>query len=218
METFFGKIGNEVKKFFKKDPTGHDFYHIKRTFDLAINLQKKEGGDKLVIGAAALLHDIHRYRERNAKKLLDVKGSLDGVRKILEKTKFPKDKISAVLHCIKHHEAYSFTKGGKKGETKEALILQDADNLDAMGAIGIARCFTFGGAHKVPLWIPEKETKERYYKPYQLATSSIHHFYDKLLKLKDNMNTKTARKIAEKRHKYMKEFLDRFFKEWGGKL
>jgi uncharacterized protein len=119
------------------------------------------------------------------------------------------------MFCIKNHEVYDWRKTKKK-ISKEAQILQDADRLDAIGAIGIARCFTFGGWYGRSIWNPNEKPKI-YTKFTKTKKSSITHFYEKLLRLKDDMNTKTGRKIAEKRHKFMELYLKEFFKEWEGK-
>ena len=99
----------------------------------------------------------------------------------------------------------------------ETLILQDADNLDAIGAIGIGRTFSFGGAYKITMWIPDKPFDRQNFDESEKDPSIIHHFYSKLLKLKANMNTETAKKMADERHKFMKLFLQEFFDEWNGK-
>ncbi|MBR9679132.1 MAG: hypothetical protein GON13_02585 [Nanoarchaeota archaeon] len=117
------------------------------------------------------------------------------------------------MHCVEVHDHYNFTKEGNKAETIEAKIIQDADNLDGLGAIGIERAFAFGGAHNISMW-KENISKNEFYKVENLNNSTIEHFYDKLLKLKDNMNTKTAKKLAVSRHRFMLKFLKQFFREW----
>ena len=213
-QTMFEKIKKEVEKLFRysKDPS-HDFYHTLRVFKLSLFLQRKEGGDKLVIEASALLHDLHQVLSQKHKKYFGGEDSLKEAERILKKINFPKEKISKVLHCIKVHDHYNFTKEGNEVETIEAKIIQDADNLDGLGAIGIGRTFAFGGSHNNFMWegnIPKNEI----YKVEKLDNNTIAHFYNKLLKLKDNMNTKTGKKLAKKRHKFMLKFLKQFFKEW----
>ena len=122
-----------------------------------------------------------------------------------------------VLHCIEFHEEYDFSEKGKTVSDIETLIVQDADNLDAIGAIGIGRTFMFHGSKGDPMWIPEKSfDRERYDESVEDITP-IHHFKHKLLKLKENMNTETAKKMANERHKFMELFLQEFFDEWNGK-
>ncbi len=216
MEEIISKLENEIKKTFSSESSGHDIYHLKRVLNLALHIQKKEGGDKLVIGISAFLHDIHRIIQIETGKYCTPKDSLPIVKKILEKIDIPKDKIERILHCIEFHEEYSFSNQGKTVNDIETLILQDADNLDAIGAIGIGRTFAFGGTYKRLMWIPEIPFDRKTFDEPELDPSTVHHFYSKLLKLKENMNTKTAKKMALERHKFMKIFLDEFFKEWNG--
>ena len=210
----FEMIKKEVEKLFRysKDPS-HDFYHTLRVFKLPLFLQRKEGGDKPVVGASALLHDLHQALAQKYKKYFSGKDSLMEAERILKKIKFPEEKISNVLHCVEVHDHYNFTKEGNEAETIEAKIIQDADNLDGLGAIGIGRTFVFGGSHNVLMWKGDI-SRNKYYKVEKLNDSTIEHFYDKLLKLKDNMNTKTGKRLAKRRHKFMLKFLKQFFKEW----
>jgi len=218
MEPIFSAIEQEVRSLFSSDTTGHDFFHLKRVFNIALTIQAKEGGELLVVGASALVHDVHRLMQDESKKYYGPKESLQKVKQILEKAGFPQKLIPNVLHCVEFHEEYSFTKEGKTVSDIETLILQDADNLDAIGAIGVARTFSFGASHGVPFWTPEKPFDRVHYAEAEKDPSTIHHFYSKLLKLKDNFSTPTARKMALKRHKFMETYLKQFFAEWDGKV
>ncbi len=200
------------------DSSGHDMHHAWRVFNLAMKLIESEGGDELVVGAAALTHDAHRVMKAESGHFVSPGDSLPTVERILREAGFPEDKIASVLHCVELHEEYGFEKDGREADTIELKVIQDADNLDAIGAVGVARCFVFGGAHGVALWNPEVEEQQEHYDKTKLAPSSIHHFYDKLFRLKDNMNTSTAKKMAEGRHEYMVGFAERFKKEWKGEL
>lgn len=211
------QLEEEIKELFHKESSGHDIYHLKRTLNNALVLQEKEGGDKLIIAVSSLLHDVHRIIQKETGKFCSPKDSLPKVKEILNKTKLFKEQKERILHCIEYHEEYNFSENGKTVNDIETLILQDADNLDAIGAIGIGRTFSFGGANKVTMWIPEKSFNRHTFSEFEKDLSTIHHFYSKLLKLKDNMNTKTAKKIADKRHKFMELFLKEFFDEWNGK-
>lgn len=211
------KLEQEIKHLFGAENTGHDIYHLKRTFNLAMRLQKKEGGDKLVIAIAAFLHDIHRIIQKETNKFCSPEDSLPKIKEILGKVSLAHDTVDKVLHCIEFHEEYDFSKTGKTVRDIETLIIQDADNLDAIGAVGIARAFVFGGAHNIPIWVPEIPFARENYDESINDPSEIHHFYSKLLRLKDNMNTKTAKKIAQKRHKFLENYLKQLFKEWEGK-
>lgn len=216
MEKIINKIEKEIKWLFSSEGSGHDLYHLKRVLNIANYLQKKEGGDKTVIAVGAFLHDMHRIIGKETGKFCSPKDSLPKIREIIDKTKLTIEQKDKILHCIEYHEEYNFSKKGKTVSDIETLIIQDADNLDAIGAIGIGRTFAYGGVHSLAMWIPEKPFKRKYFDEDKEDASTIHHFYSKLLKLKDNMNTATGKKMAIKRHKYMEQFLREFFYEWKG--
>ncbi len=217
IESIIKKLKKDLKIKFKSESSGHDIYHLQRVLNLALNIQSEERkGDRLVIAVASFLHDVHRIIERESGKFCSPKNSLVKIRKILEKTSLPEEKIKNILHCIEFHEEYSFSKKGKTVKDIETLILQDADNLDAIGAIGIARGFMYGGANNIPMWRPEIPFKRKHFNESKKDVSEIHHFYSKLLKLKDNMNTKAGKRMAVYRHRVIKNYLDEFFVEWEG--
>ncbi|SDY77064.1 HD domain-containing protein [Bacillus sp. 166amftsu] len=202
-----------VKNILETDTSGHDWYHIERVHKLAISLSEKEGGNRFVIEMAALLHDVadeklNESEEAGMKKVSDWLEGLD----VTEEEK------KQIIHII----ANMSYKGGHGGnvETLEGKVVQDADRLDALGAIGIARTFAYGGAKGRLMYdpnIPPREgmTKEEYRKNND---PSLNHFYEKLLKLKDLMNTEAAKKEAEVRHRYMEEFIEQFMKEWNAQI
>jgi uncharacterized protein len=200
----FSDIADAMGDWLDDDSSGHDMDHAWRVFSLGIELAETEGADSEVVGAAALTHDIHRAMEENGESV-DPVDTLPEVRAILEQTNFPEEKIDAVEHCVAVHDEYEFRGSDRPAETIEAEILRDADNLDAMGAIGIARCFAFTGVDGRPLWDPQGS-----------EYSGLYHFEDKLFRLRDEMNTETAREMAEDRHTFMMEFVDRFKQEWNG--
>jgi uncharacterized protein len=221
IEQTIRELENEVKLIFSSDSSGHDIYHLKRTMNLALHIQEKEGGDKMIIALAAFLHDIHRTIQNETGRYCTPEESLPKVREILSKIGFDDaDKTEKILHCIKFHEEYNFSDAGKTAEDIETLIVQDADNLDAIGAVGIARVFAYGGAHNIPIWEPEikLDSKSNWDETKPASPSQIQHFYEKLLRLKDNMNTKTGKEMAAHRHKVMEDFLAGFFEEWDGKI
>lgn len=211
------KLKPIVLNLFKNDSSGHDISHLERTMGLALKVQAKEGGDRLVIGISAFLHDIHRIMQNNSGKYVPPVESLDTVREILSKVDLDEDTVNKICYCIEYHEEYNWN--GKNVEDLNTLILQDADNLDALGAIGIGRTFSYGGANGIPMYDEnvELEPKEKFSEVILKDPSTIHHFYHKLFKLKDNMNTQTARKMAEKRVDFMKEFVEEFLEEWNVK-
>ncbi|WP_458188444.1 HD domain-containing protein [Haladaptatus sp. NG-WS-4] len=131
--------------------------------------------------------------------------SLSEVRSVLESTSFPREKIPSVLHCVEVHEEHEFRGEENPARTTEALVLQDADNLDAIGAVGIARNFAFTGVVGNRLWAPDTD-----------EYSGLGHFYDKLFHLEDEMNTEAARTMAEERHAFLEQFVERFVAEWYG--
>ncbi len=201
------------KKEFAHESTGHDWYHIERVWKNAKTINANEGADTFVVELGALLHDIadHKFVEdadnESRKRTVDLLSGL-GV---------PEDIIDQVLHIVLN---CSF-KGGigeNKMKSHEGLIVQDADRLDAIGAIGVARTFAFGGKFGNLLYDPEVapstfESAEEYRKK---RTHTINHFYEKLLLLKDGMNTATGKKMAAGRHEYMETFLTQFYGEWNG--
>lgn len=216
LENYLKQLDEKITEVFSSESSGHDIYHLHRVLNLALHLQEKEGGDKLVIGISALLHDIHRLMEKESGVFFLPLNSLPAVQKLLEEVDFPKDYIPKVLYSIEHHEEYGFSKDGKTVNDLETLILQDADNLDAIGAIGVGRTFSFGGAYGVPMWIPEKPFDRKIYDESEKDPSTIHHFYSKLFKLEGNMNTKTAKDMARERTDFMRKFIEQFISEWKG--
>lgn len=203
-----------VKESLKDAEGGHDWFHIQRVFNNALLIAKDEKGiDPLVIGLGALLHDIADYKFHGGDETIGPKKA----KEFLESIKVDKNTIKHVENIIKN---VSFKGGNFKADfnSKELEIIQDADRLDAIGAVGIARCFSYGGFKNRPIYNPEvvpnlNMTKEEY---KTSNTPSINHFYEKLLLLKDKMNTKSAKKIAEKRHEFMEQYLKQFYAEWEG--
>lgn len=192
---------------------GHDWFHIERVYNNALNLLKDEKVNEQVVLLGALLHDIADSKFHNGDETIGPKKAFDFMTSI----GIDEEVKSHVVNII---ENISF-KGGnfeKKFYSKELDVVQDADRLDAIGAIGIARAFTYGGFKNRILYDPKQEpvfnmTKEEY-KNHEGTT--INHFYEKLLLLKDLMNTNSGRQIAEKRHEFMKVYLDAFLEEWNG--
>lgn len=203
-----------VQKELEGAEAGHDWFHIQRVYNNALNLLKTEQANEQVVVLGALLHDIADSKFHNGDETIGPKKAMEFMASI--------DINSDVKeHVVKIIENISF-KGGNFNKTfhsKELEIVQDADRLDAIGAIGIARTFNYGGFKNNGLHDPEiqpklKMTKEEY-KNHKGTT--INHFYEKLLLLKDLMNTESGKKIAENRHQYMEGFLEQFYNEWNGK-
>lgn len=200
-----------VKQKLEGTESGHDWFHIERVWKLSLKIQEKEGGDKLIIELSALLHDIADPKFHNGDETLASKIVND----FLTEQNVDSETIQKVIFII---ENMSFKNRNDAPENLplELKIVQDADRLDAIGAIGIARTFNFGGYKNNLMYHPDIEpklnqTKEEYKKS---NGTTINHFYEKLLLLKDLLNTKTAKGIAEHRHQFMLQFLDEFYKEW----
>lgn len=202
-----------VKESLKDAEGGHDWFHIQRVFNNAIAISEGENADEFVVELGALLHDIADYKFYNG----DENKGPAIASEFLQKQQVEPQVID---HVVKIIENVSF-KGGNNGQNFHSLelqIVQDADRLDAIGAIGIARTFNYGGFKGRAIYNPQIEPKLNMTKEeYKTSNApTINHFYEKLLLLKNRMNTKTGRKIAEKRHKFMEDFLEQFYAEWNG--
>lgn len=207
------KIADEVKIKLEGEGSGHDWWHVHRVWKMAKRIGEKEGGDMLIVELAALLHDIADWKFHNGDDTVGPRVAGE----ILHKYGVPENIISSVGCIIQEG---SFKGAGVKTipSSIEGKIVQDADRLDAIGAIGIARTFAYGGHKNHAMYDPAikpmiHRSKEEY---FNNQSHTVNHFYEKLLLLKDLMNTKTAKEIAVERHNYMKDYLDRFFEEWEG--
>ncbi len=215
LEKYINEIEPYVIELFKDDTSGHDISHLKRVMRMALYIQEKEGGDRIVIGIAAFLHDIHRIMTDNSKEyhFFSPKDSIPKVNEILDKTDLTDDVKSKICFAIENHENYNWN--GNNVKDINSLILQDADNMDAIGAIGIARAFEGGGHYGVHLYDDsiELENSEDFVEGAK-DPSVIHHFYRKLYRLENNMNTTTGKELANERTNYMKNFVKEFINEW----
>lgn len=208
------KTEEHVRKTLEGESSGHDWWHTYRVWKTASSIGKREKADLFVVQLAALLHDIADWKFHSGDDSVGPKVA----REWLEKMRVEEETVSHVCEIM---GKISFKGAKVKSEmgTKEGMIVQDADRLDAIGAIGIARCFAYGG-HKgremhSPTARPQMHESFDQYKNNK--SSSINHFHEKLLLLKDLMNTETAKRMAGERHKFMEQFLDRFHMEWEGK-
>lgn len=200
-----------VKEKLEGAEAGHDWFHIERVWKLSKKIAETENCNQEVVELAALLHDIADPKFHNGDETLALKVSRD----FLESQDADKEIIEQVLFIIKN---ISFKNRGEvpKNLPVELKIVQDADRIDAIGAIGIGRTFNFGGFKNNPMYDPNVEpklnmSKEEYKKS---NGTTINHFYEKLLLLKDLMNTEKGKEIAGERHDFMLKFLDQFYKEW----
>lgn len=205
---------NYVKTNFNQESTGHDWWHIKRVHDLSLQINEIEKKDEFIVRMIALLHDVFDEKFSDG----DVKQNLENLMKKLNiYNEIDEKDIKNIIHSI---ENLGFKGGFNNIEiSDEGKIVQDADRIDAIGAIGIARCFAYNGKKGNVIYDPdtgivEINNQEEY---RNKKRHTINHFYEKLLKIKNTINTEAGKTIAIKRTEYMENFLDEFYKEWDGK-
>lgn len=214
-ETAIQKTVNFVKEVLADAEGGHDWWHIYRVWQLSKHIAETEDVDLLVVELGALLHDIADSKFHDGDETI-------GPRKARSFLSSIEVEEGVIEHVEKIIANISF-KGGRHSQkftSPELDVIQDADRLDAMGAIGIARTFSYGGHKNRGIYDPDfqpnlKMTQEEY---KNSTAPSINHFYEKLLLLKERMNTRTGKKMARHRHTYMQDFLAEFYKEWNGEL
>ncbi len=204
-----------VKKTLRNAEGGHDWFHIQRVYNNAKLIVAKENADEFVVTLGTLLHDIadSKFHQGNE----EVGPAM--AREFLLSHAVPEEVVDHVVKIIKN---VSFKGGNEKQQFRsiELDIIQDADRLDALGAIGIARTFNYGGFKGRSLYDPQIKPNLKLSKAEYKASNAptINHFYEKLLLLKDKMNTNTGRQMAEERHTFMLEFLEHFYQEWEGEI
>lgn len=212
MKTDADKALEFARSLCEGDSGGHDFGHVERVYRTAVDIAEKEGADVFVCALAAALHDAD-----DRKLSPETSENKDNARRFMFQNGIPAETVERVLHII--GEVSFRGTDSVTPNSIEGKVVQDADRLDAIGAVGIARCFAYGGsvgrkiydADEVPLTGADAE------KYYAGKTCSVNHFYEKLLLLKGMMNTPSAKREAEKRHEYMLGFLNEFFRETGEK-
>ncbi|MBB5635704.1 uncharacterized protein HDE68_001592 [Pedobacter cryoconitis] len=202
-----------VKKTLEGAEAGHDWFHIERVYKTALSINAKEGGDLLIVTLAALLHDIADSKFNNGDE--EIGPRIAG--EFLKTINIADELILQVQQIIKNL-SYKASLGKIEFSSKELDIVQDADRLDAIGAIGIARAFTYGGFKNRVLYDPEIQPDLNMSKEaYKNSTApTINHFYEKLLRLKDLMKTGAGKELAAQRHEFMLLYLDHFYAEWEG--
>jgi uncharacterized protein len=199
-----------VKEKFENEFSGHDYFHTLRVFNMATRIAKAEGANLEIVQLSSLLHDVD-----DRKISPETYESQANARDFLISNDVDDETIEIICQIIRE---ISFGSNDVRPQTPEGQCVQDADRLDAIGAIGIARAFAYGGNHNRHMYHPDIKpslnmTKEEYRKS---ESTTINHFYEKLFKLTSLMNTETAIKIAKEREAYMKEFVSRFLYEWNG--
>ncbi|MEM8846956.1 MAG: HD domain-containing protein [Bacteroidota bacterium] len=201
-----------VKDTLKGAEGGHDWFHIERVFKTAKKIAQVEEVDLLIVQLAALLHDIADPKFHDGDEEIGPKMASD----FLRSQKVSEENVEHVSNIIRYMSFKNSLDNSTSFSSKELQVVQDADRLDAIGAIGIARTFNYGGFKNRELYNPDIQpnlnmSKEEYKKS---NAPTINHFYEKLLLLKDQMNTTSGKKIAQERHQFMLDFLNQFYKEW----
>jgi len=205
MRELAARLRAAVAADFGPENVAHDLGHLDRVCRLALEIAREEGGDREVLVAAAYLHDQHRVLERERGHRVGAGDAEERVRAVLARTGFPSERAPEVLAAVAHSSRYGFAGHPLGAPAIEAVVLRDADNLDAMGAVGIARAFMYGGHLGTPPWLPGVPIA-RTYVPGR-GTSVVHHFHEKLLRLREEMTTPTAARLAHERHAVMVGFL-----------
>lgn len=195
-------LKSQVERMLEGRDPGHDFEHVMRVYKNAQKIGREEGADMKVLLAAVLLHDLVVYPKGSAKRSKSADDSADIAEKILQKRGWPKAAVDKVVYCVRTH---SYSKGIRP-VTLEAKILQDADRLDALGAIGIARTFSVGGSENRKFYNPEDPFWKSSREPDDMVWT-LDHFQAKLLHLQNTLHTKTARRVARQRTKFMRDFI-----------
>ncbi|HUY52276.1 MAG TPA: HD domain-containing protein [Streptosporangiaceae bacterium] len=205
-----------VRAGYVPDSPTHDHSHLERVAALASRICAAEGGDQLVTLSAAWLHDLHREaRPREERFFVPPEAMDERAETLLNKADIPVAVHRDILEAIHYTDRYSFSdRPTFEKAAAEARAVRDADCLDAIGAIGIARSFSFGGAHGIPLWVSDAPSNSDTYFQGERPPSTIQHFYDKLLRLPGELETPTAIMLARKRDAYMRSFVAEFMEEW----
>ncbi|MBK1811658.1 HD domain-containing protein [Clostridium sp. YIM B02505] len=209
------KTAEMLEKKFSGEGSGHDWWHIYRVWQNAKNIAAVEECDKDIVELAALLHDIADWKFNDG----DEKAGSRAAKQWLEGLNVDADTIAKVCYII-DNVTFKGAKVATQMDSIEGMIVQDADRLDAIGAIGIGRAFAYGGFKGREMYNPSVAYEMHHsFEAYKKSGSNtINHFYEKLLLLKDMMNTERGKVLAEERHKFMQLFLDQFYKEWNGEL
>jgi len=210
-QSILQKTAEYIQQEFSGDSSGHDWHHIARVRQNARRICAREGGDSFVVELSALLHDLDDWKfndhEDDTPRKAEAWMQACGVEEEIAR------RVCRVIASV------SYKGAGEKNqiESLEGCIVQDADRLDAIGAIGIGRAFAYGGYKNRPMYDPNSPPKlHATFEEYKSSKSAtINHFYEKLLLLKERMNTAAAKELAEERHEFMLQFLEQFMKEWG---
>ncbi|GGG83243.1 HD domain-containing protein [Paenibacillus radicis (ex Gao et al. 2016)] len=208
---WFEPVMDRVWLKMKDDSTGHDFLHAVRVMELAVDIAAELEADQGLAMAAGLLHDYYRKEEKQTGQLHYGQEAIEGLRHEFESLLVPylkEERFERMLQAISRHEEYPFAGGAQRPPLSvDEQILQDADRIDAIGAIGIGRTFMFGGAHGLSL-ADDEEWSDRIFDPGQKPHGSVYrHFYEKLLHLSDGMHTGPGKRLADERHQFLVHFV-----------
>lgn len=210
-ETILASIKAQVKAHCLEDMSGHDWHHIDRVVSNALLIGEAEGADLYIVQLAALLHDLKDWKFNGGY------SDTGHARALMQENGVDSDTIEKVCDIVAN-VSFKGTEAIVPMKNVEGQAVQDADRLDALGAVGISRCFAYGGSRGIPIYDPEIVPSFDNYSSKILGkekTSVINHFHEKLLILKDLMNTPTGKKLAQERHAFIESFLDQFYKEVG---
>lgn len=202
-----------IQEKFSGEGSGHDWWHMQRVWNTATHIGKQENADLFIVSLAALLHDIGDHKFHNGDETAGVRLATEW----LNKLNVPADVIAQVCNIISN-VSYKGAQQETPMETLEGKVVQDADRLDAIGAIGIARVFAYAGFKHHEIHNPDRQPEKHLtFEDYKKSkNTAINHFYEKLLLLKDRMQTATGKAMAEERHQFMEMYLSQFYQEWEG--
>jgi len=207
----------KIAGIFEGVESAHDMSHLRRTLKYALQLQEKEGGDIEVIAVAAFIHDVHRVMQHSEKRFFSPKESIPKIRELIADLPLTDKQSEHICYAIEHHEEYAFGKGGVTVTDIESKIIQDADNLDMLGAIGIFRAISFSNSLGIPLYdssVPFYRSEYCEGQIKDVSVSTVHRMYNKHLRIGANLNTKTARELAKPRTKLLQDFIDMVVEEF----
>ena len=212
-DSLTGKTAEYVRSLLVGEGSGHDWWHIYRVWKMSVRIAKEENANLLVVELGALLHDIADWKFNDG----DEEVGPAKARAWLQSLMVDEEVIAQVYQIVRDI-SYKGAGVATPMPTIEGQVVQDADRLDAIGAIGIARTFAYGGSKAREMYNPDQSpVLHQSFEQYKMGNgSTINHFYEKLLLLKERMNTATAKRLAQHRHKVMEEFLDEFYLEWEG--
>jgi uncharacterized protein len=211
IEKSISKLEAAVQKMFAGDASGHSIDHLRRTVAYAVDIQKVEGGDLAVVAVAAFVHDIHRIMQTKMGRYVDPHESLPKVREIISALGLTPAQIDHICYAVEHHEE---GREGVKVDDIETQILQDADVLDGLGAIGLTRIIEHNIAQKIPMYVPNVPLYRNDFRSNTYDISVIHHLNNVYLGIGDRLNTQTAREIAKPKEAFLRGFIDLFMAEW----